>query len=102
MLESASPQESLRHLLPLDAAAVVRHAQEGNAAFLDFHRYRRGTGVHRVFQKLLYHAGGTFHHFPCRYFIYGILIQQVDLCHPLSFFRLVFVHPFRTETETEI
>ena len=49
-------------LLRRDAAAVVRDADIGQAAPLQLGGDGGGTGVQRVFQKLLAHGGGTLHH----------------------------------------
>ena len=45
-----------------DAAAVVRHPEEGHAPAGDLHRDDGGSGVHRVFDQLFGGAGGPLHH----------------------------------------
>ncbi len=47
----------------LNAATVVAHAHQLNAAGLDLDIYLGGAGVHGIFQQLFDHRGGTLNHF---------------------------------------
>ena len=55
-------QERGRKLISLDTAAVIRHADEFNAAFLCLHRDCCRSGINGILHQFLYHTGWSLHH----------------------------------------
>ncbi len=67
-------QEGKGHFFRFHAAPIVRNAEEGTAALLDFHSNGAGFGVYGVFNQLLYHGGGALNDFTCCNFVNGLLV----------------------------
>ena len=76
-------QEGGRHVFPGDPRAVVRDADVGDAAVLNLHSDHGGAGVDGVFQQLLDHGGGAFHHLPGGDQLGGMLVEYLNVRHGL-------------------
>ena len=77
-------QEGGGQLLRRDAAAVVRNADVGQAALFQLGGNGGGTGVKSVFQKLLAHGGGAFHHLAGGDQVRQMGRQLLDLGHGMG------------------
>ena len=77
-------QEGGGQLLRRDAAAVVRDADVGQAALFQLGGNGGGAGVKSVFQKLLAHGGGAFHHLAGGDQVRQMGRQLLDLGHGMG------------------
>ncbi|VFT25795.1 Uncharacterised protein [Pseudomonas aeruginosa] len=67
-----------RQVVGGDAATVVAHSQQLDAALLDLHINAPGTGVKAVFQEFLGHRGGTLDHLTGGDLVRQPRTQQLD------------------------
>ncbi len=73
--------EGLRDLRGLNAASVVRHADEVDASVFDLHRDGSGSGVDGILRELLDHVDGPLHDLSGRDAVDGVRTQYMNFCH---------------------
>ncbi len=71
-------RQGQRQVVGGDAAAIVAHAQQLDAALLDLHVDAPGTGVQAVLQQFLGHRGGTLDHLAGGDLVRQPRTQQLD------------------------
>ena len=77
-------QEGQADLVFGNAAAVVRHPDQGGSALLDLNGHGCGLGVDGVFQQFLHHGGRALDHLARGDFIDGILVKYRYVSHGIS------------------
>ena len=72
-LRGGMADEGVAHVLLGDAAAVVRHANHGDAAVADLDRYRGAAGIDGVLEELLHDTERPLDHLARRNLIDGLI-----------------------------